>query len=158
MKIFFIVFGKTADKRLLSLTSDFIGRINHYVPFEMVEIPALKNTGSLTGSQQKEQEASQLKRRLKAGDHVVLLDERGTERRSVDFASWAQRLMTAGGAGRLVLVAGGPYGFAPEAYGLAHELISLSQMTFSHQMIRLLLVEQFYRAMTILKGEPYHHE
>ncbi len=157
MKIDFLVFGKTSDKRIDSLTQEYVGRICHYVPFQIVVIPSLKNTKHLTECQQKEQECEQLKRFLRQGDYVVLLDERGAERRSIDFASWLQGRMVSGSR-RLVFVSGGPYGFADQVYDIAQEKLSLSLMTFSHQMIRLLFAEQLYRAMTILKGEPYHHE
>ncbi|MBQ8969344.1 MAG: 23S rRNA (pseudouridine(1915)-N(3))-methyltransferase RlmH [Bacteroidaceae bacterium] len=157
MKTTFIVIGKTTDKRIEQLTNEYIGRICHYMPFEMRVIPELRNAKNLSQEQQKEQEAELIKKALQPGDYIVLLDEHGKERRSVDFASWVEKRM-ATGPRRLVFIVGGPYGFAPQVYDLAQEKISLSQMTFSHQMIRLLFVEQVYRAMTILRGEPYHHE
>lgn len=157
MKTVFIVIGKTTDKRLEALTNEYIQRIGHYMPFEMLAIPELRNAKNLSQEQQKEEEASMLKRYLQPGDYIVLLDEHGRERRSMDFALWMQKRMAAAPR-RLVFVVGGPYGFAPEIHRMAQEEISLSQMTFSHQMIRLLFVEQVYRAMTIIRGEPYHHE
>ena len=123
----------------------------------MQVIPELRNAKNLSQEQQKEQEASLIIKSLFSGDYIVLLDEHGKERRSLDFASWMQKRMAASPR-RLVFIVGGPYGFAPQIHKIAQEEISLSQMTFSHQMIRLLFVEQVYRAMTILNGEPYHHE
>ena len=157
MKTIFIVIGKTTDKRIATLTDEYINRIGHYIPFEMEVIPELRNAKSLSLEQQKEEEAELLKKALQSGDYIVLLDEHGKERRSMDFAQWMQKRMVASPR-RLVFVVGGPYGFAQQIHKMAQEEISLSQMTFSHQMIRLLFVEQVYRAMTILNGEPYHHE
>lgn len=157
MKTIFIVIGKTTDKRIGQLTDEYVGRIGHYVPFEMQVIPELRNAKNLSQEQQKAEEAEMLRKCLQQGDYVVLLDEHGRERRSIDFAQWMQKRMGASPR-RLVFVVGGPYGFAPHIHKMAQEEISLSQMTFSHQMIRLLFVEQVYRAMTILNGEPYHHE
>ncbi len=157
MKILFLVYGKTTDSRLEGLTQEYVGRIVHYAPFEVVVIPAIRNAKNVSEKRQKEQEWDILKGYIHEGDYIVLLDERGTELRSVDFASWMEKMM-ASSARRLVFVSGGPYGFDPEVYALANEKLSLSRMTFSHQMIRLLFTEQVYRALTILKGEPYHHE
>lgn len=157
MKTIFLVIGKTTDKRILQLTDEYISRIGHYMPFEMQVVPELRNAKSLSQEQQKSQEAELLKRQLQQGDHIVLLDEHGHERRSMDFAQWIGKRMSAAPR-RLVFIVGGPYGFAPEIHKMAQEEISLSQMTFSHQMIRLLFAEQVYRAMTILRGESYHHE
>ena len=157
MKTVFLVIGKTTDKRIATLTDEYIQRIGHYMPFEMQVIPELRNAKSLSQEQQKAEEAELLKKALQTGDHIVLLDEHGKERRSMDFAQWMQKRM-ASSPRRLVFIVGGPYGFAPQIHKMAQEEISLSLMTFSHQMIRLLFVEQIYRAMTILNGEPYHHE
>ena len=157
MKTLFIVIGKTTDKRLETLIDEYVQRINHYISFEIIVIPELKNAKNLSFEQQKSEEAELLKRQLQPGDYLVLLDEHGKERRSMDFAQWMQKRMTAAPR-RLVFVVGGPYGFAPEIHTMAQEKISLSLMTFSHQMIRLLFAEQVYRAMTIIRGEPYHHE
>ena len=157
MKTLFIVIGKTTDKRLETLIDEYVQRINHYISFEIIVIPELKNAKNLSFEQQKSEEAELLKRQLQPGDYLVLLDEHGKERRSMDFAQWMQKRMTAVPR-RLVFVVGGPYGFAPEIHTMAQEKISLSLMTFSHQMIRLLFAEQVYRAMTIIRGEPYHHE
>ena len=157
MRITLLVIGKTTDRHVEALIEDYAQRLGHYVPFSMDVIPELRNTKALTAEQQKAQEAELIKKQLQAGDHVVLLDEHGAERRSVDFASWLQKRMNTG-ARRLVFIVGGPYGFDPSIHALAKEEISLSQMTFSHQLIRVLFVEQLYRAHTILRGEPYHHE
>ncbi|MBP5515208.1 MAG: 23S rRNA (pseudouridine(1915)-N(3))-methyltransferase RlmH [Bacteroidaceae bacterium] len=157
MKTIFLVIGKTTDTRIATLCDEYISRIQHYLPFEMQVIPELRNAKNLSQEQQKEQEAELIKKVLLSGDYIVLLDEHGKERRSLDFASWMQKRMTASPR-RLVFIVGGPYGFSPLIHKMAQEKISLSQMTFSHQMIRLLFTEQVYRAMTILNGEPYHHE
>ena len=157
MKTKLLVVGKTNDKNITKGIDDYVGRVKHYMPFDIEVIPELKNTKSLTQSNQKEMEAEQILKRLQPSDTVVLLDEHGTERRSIEFAQWMQKKMAASPR-RLVFIIGGPYGFAPSIHQLAAEEISLSQMTLSHQMIRLLFCEQIYRAMTILRGEPYHHE
>ncbi len=157
MRITLLVIGKTTDRHVEALIEDYAQRLGHYVPFSMDVIPELRNTKALTAEQQKAQEAELIKKQLQAGDHVILLDEHGAERRSVEFASWLQKRMNTG-ARRLVFIVGGPYGFDPSIHALAKEEISLSQMTFSHQLIRVLFVEQLYRAHTILRGEPYHHE
>lgn len=157
MKTIFLVIGKTTDKRIEQLTDEYIGRINHYIPFRLEVIPELRKAKNLSQEQQKEQEAELIKKSLQPGDYIILLDEHGKECRSIEFAQWMQKRMAASPR-RLVFIVGGPYGFAPQIHKMAQEEISLSQMTFSHQMIRLLFVEQIYRAMTILNGEPYHHE
>lgn len=157
MKLTLLVIGKTTDRAVQSLIDDYTGRLSHYVPFSLEVIPELRNTKALTPEQQKAQEAELIRKQLQAGDHLVLLDEHGAERRSVDFAAWLEKRM-ATGARRIVFVVGGPYGFDASIHALAKEEISLSQMTFSHQLIRVLFVEQLYRAHTILRGEPYHHE
>ncbi len=157
MKICFLVVGKTVNKQLEALIADYVKRLGHYTPFEMLVVPDLKNAKALTEAQQKEKEGEMIVAALRDGDHVVLLDEGGREFRSVDFAAYvAQKQQTV--ARRLVFIVGGPYGFAQKVYELAREKMSLSRMTFSHQMVRLIFVEQLYRAMTILRGEPYHHE
>lgn len=157
MKTIFLVIGKTTDKRIATLADEYIARIQHYMPFEMQVVPELRNAKNLSQEQQKNEEAELIKKVLQPGDYVVLLDEHGKERRSMDFAHWIQKRMAASPR-RLVFIVGGPYGFASQIHQLAQEEISLSLMTFSHQMIRLLFVEQVYRAMTIIRGEPYHHE
>ncbi len=157
MKLLFLVIGRTVEKKLTALIDDYVQRVKHYVPFDMEVIPELKNTKALTAEQQKEREGELLQKQLREGDYVVLLDEGGREFRSVEFADYLQKKQSQV-ARRLVFVVGGPYGFSPAVYALAREKVSLSKMTFSHQMVRLFFVEQVYRAMTILRGEPYHHE
>ena len=157
MKLLLIVVGKTADRRLESLIADYTSRLSHYIPFSIEVIPELRNAKSLSFEQQKEREGELILRCLAEGDWLVLLDEGGQEFRSVEFARYIDR-RCASGAKRLVFVVGGPYGFSPAVYERCREKISLSRLTFSHQMVRLFFVEQLYRAMTILRGEPYHHE
>lgn len=157
MKTILMVVGKTTDKPFAAAIQEYVTRISHYLSFNIETIPELKGTKSLSESEQKECEAKLIRKALQPGDYIVLLDEHGKERRSIEFAQWLQKKMSAG-LRRLVFVVGGPYGFAPSIHQLAAEEISLSQMTLSHQMIRLLFTEQMYRALTILNGEPYHHE
>lgn len=156
MKITLLVVGKTTDERLTSLISDYKQRLSHYVPFEFAVIPDLKNAKSLTMDQIKSAEGELILRALTPAMDVILLDEHGREYRSIEFADYLQKKMSSGKD--LTLVIGGPYGFSKEVYQRANGKLSLSQMTFSHQMIRLMAIEQIYRAMTILRGEPYHHE
>ncbi len=156
MKIILLLTGKTADTRLATLIDDYQQRLRHYVPFELVVLPDIKNAKSLSQEQLKTAEGEQILRALTPAMDVVLLDEHGKEMRSLEFADYLQKKM---GSGRdLTLVIGGAYGFSDAVYARANGKLSLSQMTFSHQMIRLMAIEQIYRAMTILRGEPYHHE
>ena len=157
MKGVLIVVGKTTDKRFETISQEYIERIRHYIPFTIEVIPELKNTKGLSQDEQKKREGEQILKSLQAGDYIVLLDEHGSERTSMDFASWMQKKMAAGPK-RLVFIVGGPYGFSDAIHQKGNEEISLSRMTLSHQMIRMFFVEQIYRAMTILNGEPYHHE
>lgn len=157
MKTTLLVVGKTTDRHFQAGIDDYMGRISHYMPFTMEVIPELKATKSLSEKEQKEREGRLILDALQPGDYVVLLDEHGREHRSVEFAQWMQKKMLAG-TRRLVFVVGGPYGFSSDVYQRGNEQISLSRMTFSHQMIRLIFVEQIYRAMSILAGEAYHHE
>lgn len=157
MKLLLLVVGKTTDKHLDALIQEYVGRVKHYMPFDMEVIPELKNAKTLTFEQQKEREGELIIKALRDGDYPVLLDEGGKEFRSMEFANYIDKKQAAV-ARRLVLIIGGPYGFSPAVYALAKEKISLSKMTFSHQMVRLFITEQIYRAMTILRGEPYHHE
>ena len=157
MKFTLLVVGRTVDKHFTALISEYTGRVSHYVPFDMEVIPELKNTKSLGVQQQKDKEGELILKSLQPTDMVVLLDEHGQEFRSVDFARWIERKMQTQQK-RLVFVVGGPYGFSDAVYSRANEKISLSKMTYSHQMVRLVFAEQLYRAMTIIKGEPYHHE
>ena len=157
MKGVLIVVGKTTDKRFEAITQEYIERIRHYIPLTIEVIPELKNTKGLSQDEQKKREGELIQKNLQPGDYVVLLDEHGSERSSMDFASWMQKKMAAGPK-RLVFIVGGPYGFSDAIHQKGNEEISLSRMTLSHQMIRMFFVEQIYRAMTILNGEPYHHE
>lgn len=157
MKIVLLVVGKTTDPHFIASTNDYIQRLRHYIAFDFEVVPELKNTKSLSVEQQRAKEAELLRKAFQPGDFIVLLDEHGREFRSVEFADWMRKKMI-NVSKRLVFVVGGPYGFASEIYALAQEKISLSRMTFSHQMIRLIFTEQIYRAMTILNNEPYHHE
>ena len=156
MKIILFLTGKTVDPRLASLIDEYKQRLVHYVPFEIVTLPDLKNAKSLTEEQVKTAEGEALLKCLTPSMDVLLLDEHGKEMRSIEFADFLQRKMSSGRD--LAIVIGGPYGFSPAVYARANGKISFSQMTFSHQMIRVMAIEQIYRAMTILRGEPYHHE
>lgn len=157
MKIILLVVGKTTDKHIEALTQEYLHRLEHYLPVDIQVIPELRQTKSLSQDDQKQREAKLILDSIKPGDHVALLDEHGTEPRSIQFAQLLQNRM-ASGIKRLIFVVGGPYGFAPDVYARADEKISLSRLTFSHQMVRLFFVEQVYRAMTIINNEPYHHE
>ena len=157
MRIGLIWVGKTVNKHFVELIDEYAGRVKHYISFDITVIPELKNTKSLSADQQKQQEGELILKQLQGGDHVVLLDEHGKEFRSVEFSKWVEQKMQTVNK-RLVFVIGGPYGFSSDVYAKANEKISLSKMTFSHQMVRLIFVEQLYRAMTIMRGEPYHHK
>jgi 23S rRNA (pseudouridine1915-N3)-methyltransferase len=156
MKIQLFLTGKTTDARLFSLIEDYQQRLKHYVPFELVVIPDIKNAKSLSQDQLKTAEGEAILSRLMPAMDVLLLDEHGREFRSIEYAEFLQKKMASGKD--LALVIGGAYGFSEAVYQRANGKISLSQMTFSHQMIRLMAIEQLYRAMTILRNEPYHHE
>ena len=156
MKTLLILVGKTTDRHFQAGIADYTERIGHYMPFELVTIPELKNTKSLSEDQQKTAEGEQILKLIQPSDTVVLLDEHGRELRSIEFARWLEQKRST--ARRLIFIIGGPYGFSPAVYARANEQLSLSKMTFSHQMIRLVFTEQVYRACTIIKGEPYHHE
>ena len=156
MRITLLTVGKTTDPRLASLIEDYRQRLTHYVPFELVVLPDLKNAKALSEEQVKAAEGEMILRALTPSMDVVLLDEHGKEMRSIEYADWLQKKMSSGRD--LTLIIGGPYGFSPAVYERANGKLSISQMTFSHQMIRIMAIEQIYRAMTILRGEPYHHE
>lgn len=157
MKTTLLVIGRTVEAHYISAINDYLERTKHFISFEMEVIPELKNTKNLSTEQQKEKEGELICKALLPGDVIVLLDEQGKEMRSVDFARWMEKKLINVNK-RLVFIIGGPYGFSQKVYQEAHEKISMSKMTFSHQMIRLIFVEQIYRAMTILNGGPYHHE
>ena len=156
MKTILIQVGKTINKHFLAGINDYAERIGHYMPFDILTIPELRNTKNLSEEQQKAAEGELILRLLQPADHVVLLDEHGHEYRSIELARWLQQRQQ--NARRLVFVIGGPYGFSQAVYQRANEQVSLSRLTYSHQMVRLVFVEQLYRACTIIKGEPYHHE
>ncbi|TWV12779.1 23S rRNA (pseudouridine(1915)-N(3))-methyltransferase RlmH [Bacteroidaceae bacterium HV4-6-C5C] len=157
MKTTLLVVGRTVEQHFITAIDDYVQRTHRYFSFDMEVIPELKNTKSLTVEQQKEKEGELISKSFQPGDVIVLLDEGGKEMRSVEFADYMKHKMNTVNK-RLVFVIGGPYGFSPKVYQMASEKLSLSRMTFSHQMIRLIFVEQLYRAMTILNGGPYHHE
>lgn len=157
MKIKLLVIGKTDDKNLISLIEKYQNRLQHYIGFQIEVIPDIKNTKNLSQLQQKEKEGQLILSKLENTDQLIVLDEKGKEYRSIHFASFLQKKMNSG-IKKLVLVIGGPYGFSESVYKKSIEKIALSKMTFSHQMIRLFLIEQLYRGFTILKNEPYHHE
>lgn len=156
MKIVFLTVGKTVDKHLISLQEDYQNRLKHYNPFEYVAIPELKNTRNLSESEQKEKEADLILKFIESTDELILLDENGKHFGSVEFSDFLTKKML-GSQKRMVFVVGGPYGFSQRVYSRANSMLSLSKMTFSHQMVRLIFVEQLYRAFTIMRGEPYHH-
>ena len=157
MKTTLIVVGRTVEPHFIAAIADYTQRTRRYLSLDIEVIPELKNTKSLTAEVQKEKEGDLILKALQPGDVVVLLDEGGKEMRSMEFAEYMRQKMNTVNR-RLVFIIGGPYGFAPKVYAAAHEKLSMSRMTFSHQMIRLIFVEQLYRAMTILNGTPYHHE
>lgn len=157
MKVSFLVVGKTNDDYIIKAVSVYEKRLKHYLPFEIIVIPELKNTKKMTFEVQKEQEGLQILKYIKNSDFTILLDENGKEFNSVGFSKFVEKKMIEG-TRNVLFVVGGPYGFSKEVYNKANIKISLSKMTFSHQMVRLFFVEQFYRAMTIIKGEPYHHQ
>ena len=158
MKTLLIFTGKTADKEIHKLVERYIGRITHYIQFEIAVVPDIRNAQKLSEAQVKQIEGEGIVKLLRDGDHVVLLDEHGDMMRSIEFAQKFNKLMTSAPARRLVFVTGGPYGFSPQVYARANARMSLSPMTFSHQMVRLVFVEQLYRALTIINHQPYHHE
>ncbi len=157
MKITLISVGKTEEKYLLQGIDIYLKRLKHYIKLEITELPELKNTKGLSQDQQKTKEAELILKKLTSTDFVVLLDERGQELTSLQFADLLNKRMIAS-TQNLVFIIGGPYGFDSTVYQRANDKLSLSKLTFSHQMVRLFFAEQVYRAFTILKGEPYHHE
>jgi 23S rRNA (pseudouridine1915-N3)-methyltransferase len=156
MKITLLIVGKTEDAYLTEGIDKYMKRLKHYVRIEIAEIPELKNTKALTPDQQKAKEAELILKKISAADHVILLDEKGMELSSTQFAAFIDK-KNIGSVANMVFVVGGPYGFDPSVYQRANDKLSLSRMTFSHQMVRLFFAEQLYRAFTIIKGEPYHH-
>jgi 23S rRNA (pseudouridine1915-N3)-methyltransferase len=157
MQIKLLAIGKTDNKAIQTLIDDYSSRLGHYIRFELEVIPDLKQSKSLSESLQKEKEGELILKKLSSSDELILLDERGKTFSSLEFSDYLQKKMNSG-LKQLVFVIGGPYGFSEAVYARANGKISLSKMTFSHQMIRPFVVEQLYRAMTILRNEPYHHE
>ncbi len=157
MKITFITVGKTEDAYLKEGIDKYVKRLKHYTRLTIIEIDELKNTKALSPEQQKAKEAGLILKKILPLDHVILLDEKGMELSSTQFAAYIDK-KALGSVANLVFVVGGPYGFDQSVYERANDKLSLSAMTFSHQMVRLFFVEQLYRAFTIIKGEPYHNE
>lgn len=156
MKVSLLCIGKTAKSFLTQGEEEYLKRLQRYVKFEKIELPDVKVAKNINESVIKQKEAELFMQKIDPSDYVVLLDEKGKTYSSVAFANYLQQLFNRGGH-KLVFLVGGPYGFDETIYSRANAKLSLSEMTFSHQMIRMLFLEQFYRGMTILKGEPYHH-
>jgi 23S rRNA (pseudouridine1915-N3)-methyltransferase len=156
MKITLLIVGKTEDVYLKEGIDKYLKRLKYYTKIEITEIAELKNTKALTQDQVKTKEAELILKKLSVADYVILLDEKGMEISSSQFAAYIVK-KAIGSTTNLVFIVGGPYGFDPSVYLRANDKLSLSRMTFSHQMVRLFFVEQLYRAFTIIKGEPYHH-
>ena len=157
MKIKLIYVGKTSKKFLEDGEKEYTKRVKRYVPFETIELPDIKNAKKRSEDEIKNLEAESILKNIKPNDVVILLDEKGKEMTSVKFSKYIQKQFNSGSQG-LVFVIGGPYGFSDSVYERADDKLALSKLTFSHQMIRMFFIEQLYRALTILKGEPYHHE
>jgi 23S rRNA (pseudouridine1915-N3)-methyltransferase len=157
MQIRLIAVGKTDHVAIQTLLEEYSKRLGFYIKFELEIIPDLKNSKNLSEASQKEKEGELILKKVQTSDELVLLDEQGKQYSSVDFSDYLQKKMNAG-LKQLIFVIGGPYGFSDEVYQRANGKISLSKMTFSHQMVRVFFVEQLYRAFTILKNEPYHHQ
>jgi 23S rRNA (pseudouridine1915-N3)-methyltransferase len=157
MKMVLLVVGKTDQDFVETGLNEFCRRLKHYISFEIEVVPDSKNTKNLSFEQQKEKEGESILKSLQAGDYVILLDERGKEFTSLQFAEYLEK-KTSVVTKRMVFIIGGAYGFSRKVQNAAHEKIALSKMTFSHQFIRLIFVEQIYRAMTIRANQPYHHE
>lgn len=157
MQIKLLAIGKTDHSAIQSLVEEYIKRINFYIKFEVETISDLKNTKNISESIQKEKEGELILKKVSASDDLILLDENGKQFSSIDFSDFIQKKMNSG-LKQLIFVIGGPYGFSDAVYRRAHGKLSLSKMTFSHQMVRVFFVEQIYRAFTILRNEPYHHQ
>lgn len=149
--------GKTGTRFVSEGIEEYRKRINRYVSFSIEELPDIRNSRSMTESLQKQKEGEAILARIQQSDCLVLLDERGREYSSIEFAAFCEKLF-ASGRKRVVFLVGGPYGFSDDVYARADSKISLSRMTFNHEMVRMFFAEQIYRAMTILRNEPYHHE
>jgi 23S rRNA (pseudouridine1915-N3)-methyltransferase len=157
MKIALVQTGKTTDKNVAVIADLYLSRIKKYTPFEIITLPDIKNSGNLPVQEHKIKEGKKIIQTVSNDDYLVLLDERGKEVRTIEFAGWMEKTFMISGK-RIVFVIGGPWGFSDEVYEKADFMISLSKMTFPHQLVRLLFLEQLYRTFTILRGEPYHHE
>ena len=157
MKIRLITIGATSDRMMREAIEGYSRRVSHYIPFEIKTLPDVKSGKSTSETRQKELEGAQILAQIGRSDRVVLLDERGKERTSREFAAEIERQMVMLQSD-LVFVVGGPYGFSPGVYSRANAMMSLTRMTMTHEMVRLFFVEQLYRAMTIIRGEPYHHD
>ena len=157
MNIRLLTIGKTDNKALQSLIEDYTKRLSFYIKFDLEIIPDIKNVKNLSEAQQKEKEGELILSKITPTDHLILLDENGKTFSSVGFSDFLQKKMNAG-TKTVVFVIGGPYGFSETVYQKAQDKVSFSEMTFSHQMVRLFVIEQIYRGFTILRNEPYHHQ
>jgi 23S rRNA (pseudouridine1915-N3)-methyltransferase len=157
MKIALLQTGKTTDKHIAEAVDLYASRIKKYSVFEIITLPDLKNTRNMSVQEQKMKEGKKIIQSISVDDYVILLDERGKELRTVEFSGWVEKIFMLPKK-RIMFVIGGPWGFSDEVYGRADFRMSLSKMTFPHQLVRLLFLEQLYRVFTIIKGEPYHHE
>jgi 23S rRNA (pseudouridine1915-N3)-methyltransferase len=157
MKIALLQTGKTTDRNMSELVDLYSKRIKKYISFEVITIPELKNTKNMPVQEQQMKEATKIIQSLSDDDYIVLLDEKGKEYRTIEFSSFLEKTFLLPKK-RIIFIIGGPWGFSDAVYTKANQKISLSKMTFSHQMVRLLFLEQLYRVFTIIKGEPYHHE
>jgi len=157
MKIALVQTGKTTDKHVAGIADLYISRIRKYMAFEIITLPDIKNSGNLTVQERNIKEGKKIIRTINNDDYVVILDERGKDFRTVEFSGWIEKTFMISRK-RIVFLIGGPWGFSDEVYERADFMISLSKMTFPHQLVRLLFLEQLYRVFTIIRGEPYHHE
>ena len=157
MEIVLTVVGKTTSAYITQGIEMYIKRLRYYIPFKIQVIPDIKKNKKITEELQKSMESNEILLSITNQDYLILLDEKGTQHTSIEFSEILQRIMLSG-VKRLVFVIGGPYGFSQDIYRRANQLLSLSKMTFNHEMIRLFFIEQLYRGMTILRGEPYHHK
>jgi 23S rRNA (pseudouridine1915-N3)-methyltransferase len=157
MKIALVQTGKTTDKHVAGIADLYLSRLRKYTPFEIITLPDIKNSGNLPVQEHKIKEGKKIIQTVSNDDYIVLLDEKGKELRTVEFSDWMGKTFMIS-VKRIVFIIGGPWGFSDEVYARADFMISLSKMTFPHQLVRLLFLEQLYRAFTIIRGEPYHHE
>ena len=158
MKLAILWVGKTSTDYINKAIDTYVQRIGHYMPIEIIEVPDVKNAKNMDTAQLRQKEGELIIKQLRPDDYVVFLDDKGKQMSSTEFAYWIDKTNMNSSIKRLVFVIGGAYGFSLDAYKQAKSFLSISKMTFSHQIIRPILVEQIYRAMTILRGEPYHHE